>query len=79
VFAVRDATGPQTQAAVAATGGRARAAAVNAAVRDAEVVVLAVPFAAVANVLDSAGAMTGEDLDRLHEPRRHRDASRCLI
>jgi 8-hydroxy-5-deazaflavin:NADPH oxidoreductase len=45
VFGVRDATGPKTQVAVAATAGRARAAAVDAAVRD-EVVVLAVPFAA---------------------------------
>jgi predicted dinucleotide-binding enzyme len=62
VFAARDAAGPKTQAAVAATGGRARAAAVDAAVRDAEVVVLAVPFDAVAGVLESAGPMTGKIL-----------------
>jgi 8-hydroxy-5-deazaflavin:NADPH oxidoreductase len=62
VFASRDTNEPKTQAALAATSGRARAAKVDDAVRDAEVVVLAVPFEAVESALKSAGPMTGKIL-----------------
>jgi predicted dinucleotide-binding enzyme len=57
VFPVRDVNELKTQAVLASTAGRVRAARVDAAVRDAEVVVLAVPFGAVAGVLESAEAL----------------------
>jgi hypothetical protein len=62
VFAVRDANEPKAQAAVAATNGRARAAAIDEAVRDAEVVVLAVPFGAIAGIVEGTGSLAGKIL-----------------
>jgi NADPH-dependent F420 reductase len=62
VFAVRDVDDPKAKAAVEATGGRARAATIGTAAREADVVVLAVPFGAIEGVLAGLGAMTGKIL-----------------
>lgn len=60
VFGVRHPGEPKAQAAVAATDGRARAATPGAAARDADVVVLAIPFGAVAPALESMGGLDGK-------------------
>jgi predicted dinucleotide-binding enzyme len=62
LFAVRNPSDPKAQAAVAGAGGRARAVPIDAAVHEAEAIVLAVPFGAVASVLEGAGPLAGKIL-----------------
>ncbi len=61
VFGVRDPAGAKAQAALATTGGAARVEAIALALRAAEVVVLALPGAAVADfVRDYGDALAGK-------------------
>ena len=59
-FGIRGSLGRDLRKILEASQGRARAATVAEAVRDAEVVVLAVPWAAVPEVIQSAGELTGK-------------------
>lgn len=59
VFGVRDAQDERVQRAVAKAGPRARAARIRDAVAGAEVVILAVPWDAVRDVLGDAGPLDG--------------------
>lgn len=61
-FGSRDPAGEKAQAAVAATGGKAEVKREQAAVQEAEVVVLAVPWNAVEAVINSLGDLTGKIL-----------------
>jgi NADPH-dependent F420 reductase len=62
VFGVRDPRAAKVGEAVGGTEGRARAAGVQAAAAGADVVVLAVPWPAVADALRQAGSLAGKVL-----------------
>lgn len=62
VVGVRDPRAAKVEEAVRATEGRARAASVQAAAAGADVVVLAVPWAAVDDALQQAGSLAGKVL-----------------
>ena len=62
VFGSRDPQGPDVRALLAQAGGRARAESVQEAAAFGEVVLLAVPFAAVAKAVEAAGPLDGKVL-----------------
>jgi predicted dinucleotide-binding enzyme len=67
-FGARDISDPATKAMVAAIKGDAKLAGIVDAVRDAEVVVLATPYAANAAALASAGNLAGKILIDVTNP-----------
>jgi predicted dinucleotide-binding enzyme len=62
IFGVRDAADAKVKELLAASGGKARAASVGAAVKEADVVALTVPWGAAQDALKNAGDLRGKVL-----------------